>query len=138
VIHPAPSETTAPFWEAARAHRLDLPRCPACRRWLHPQAAGCSCGTNDDVQWESASGQATLLSFTVVRRAPHPALRDDVPYTVLLVVLDEGPQLVSGLRGDAHDLQVGQRLDVTFDDVDDELTLPRFAPIDGKHRGEVS
>jgi uncharacterized OB-fold protein len=130
VIHPAPSEATAPFWEAARAHRLDLPRCPVCRCWLHPQAAGCPCGAGDDARWEQASGGATLVSYTVVRRAPHPALRDDLPYTVLLVALDEGPRLVSGLGGDDHPLRVGQRLAVTFDDVDDELTLPRFVPAD--------
>ncbi len=129
MIHPAPSPATAPFWAGAREHRLTLPRCTACRRWLHPQAGGCPCGMAEDTEWEEASGGATLVSFTVVRRAPHPALADDVPYTVLLVALDEGPQLVSGLAGDGHPLEVGERLDVWFDDIDDELTLPRFAPV---------
>lgn len=127
MIHPGPSPATAPFWAGAREHRLVLPRCVTCRRWLHPQAAGCPCG-GDEVEWETASGRASLVSFAVVRRAPHPAFADDVPYTLTLVALDEGPQLVNGLAGDDHGLQVGGALDVWFDDVDDELTLPRFAP----------
>ncbi|MGH9030702.1 MAG: Zn-ribbon domain-containing OB-fold protein [Acidimicrobiia bacterium] len=127
MIHPAPSPATTPFWELAREHRLGLLRCTGCLRWMHPLAAGCPCGA-DDPEWVAASGGGTLVSFTVVRRPAHPALADDVPYTILLVALDEGPQLVSGLAGDGHALSVGERVRVWFDDVDDELTLPRFAP----------
>ena len=104
----------------------------SCRTWLHPQAAGCPCGAVD-LEWASASGRATLVSYTVVRRPPHPAVADDVPYTVLLVALHEGPHLVSGLAGDATALRIGQELEVAFDDVDDELTLPRFVPTSGGH-----
>jgi hypothetical protein len=68
------------------------------------------------------------VSYAVVRRAPHPAFADDVPYTLTLVALEEGPQLVNGLAGADHGLRVGAALDVWFDDVDDDLTLPRFVP----------
>jgi uncharacterized protein len=129
VIHPGPSPTTAAFWAGARERRLMLPRCIGCRRWLHPQAAGCRCRAVE-VEWQEASGRATLVAFTMVRRAAHPALAGDVPYTILLVALDEGPQLVSGLPGDGHRLRIGERLQVRFDEIDDELTLPRFAPLE--------
>jgi uncharacterized OB-fold protein len=131
MIVPGPSPDTQPFWDAARAHRLELPRCATCWRWLHPQAAGCPCGA-DERAWSEASGRATLLSHTVVHRPPHPSLADEVPYTVTLVALEEGPQLVSGLRGAGHDLSVGQSLVVTFDDVEDDVTLVRFAPPAGR------
>jgi uncharacterized OB-fold protein len=127
MILPQPSPTTAPFWAAARAHRLELPRCDRCRRWVHPQATACPCGAGE-LRWERAGGRGRLVSFTVVRRAPHPALADAVPYTITLVALDEGPQLVSGLPGEGHGLVVGERVEVDFDDVDDEIALPRFVP----------
>jgi hypothetical protein len=127
VIRPAPSSATAPFWAGAREHRLVLPHCPACGRWLHPQTPGCPCGDGEPV-WEPASGRARLVSHAVVRRAAHPALEAELPYTLLLVALDEGPQLVSGLAGDGHELHVGEPMSVWYDDVDGELTLPRFAP----------
>ena len=127
MIHPGPSAATAPFWDTAREHRLALPRCTTCGRWLHPQAAGCACG-GDEVEWTTASGRASLVSYAVVRRAMHPAFSDEIPYTLTLVALEEGPQLVNGLAGDDHDLHVGAALDVWFDDIDDEVTLPRFAP----------
>ncbi len=128
MIHPAPSPETAPFWAAAREHRLVLPRCVECRRWRHPQAPGCPCGAAE-TEWEPASGRARLVSYTVVRRAAHPALATELPYTLLLVELDEGPRLVSGLAGDGHRLQVDDRLAIRFDDRDAELTLPRFEPV---------
>ena len=125
MIRPAPSPEAAPFWAGTREHRLLLPRCVECGCWRHPQAPGCPCGATETA-WEPASGRARLVSYTVVRRAAHPALAADLPYTLLLVELDEGPRLVSGLAGEGHALHVDDRLAVRFDDVDDELTLPRF------------
>jgi uncharacterized OB-fold protein len=128
VILPGPSAATESFWAAAREHRLALPRCGACGTWLHPQSPGCPCGASD-AEWVPASGRASLVSFAVVRRAPHTVLADTVPYTLLLVALAEGPQMVSSLAGGHHSLSVGQQLQVWFDDVTDDVTLPRFAPL---------
>jgi uncharacterized OB-fold protein len=43
------------------------------------------------------------------------------------VKLDEGPQLTSNLVGlSGRTPEIGQRVEVVFDDVDDTLTLHRF------------
>jgi len=63
----------------------------------------------------------------VVHRAPGPAFKDDTPYAVLLVDLEEGPRMISTYTGGGPD-------DVTFDmpvmlvceRIDDVTTLPRF------------
>jgi uncharacterized OB-fold protein len=63
----------------------------------------------------------------VVHRAPGPAFKDDTPYAVLLVDLEEGPRMISTYTG-------GEPDDVTFDmdvvlvceRIDDTTTLPRF------------
>ena len=49
-----------------------------------------------------------MHSFSVVHRAPGPAFKDDVPYAVLLVELEEGPRMISTFTGGTPD-------DVTFD-----------------------
>ena len=127
MIVPEPSPETAPFWAATADHRLLLHHCPLCGTWLHPQIALCPCGSQS-LEWREASGHASLVSYTVVRRTPFPE-QVAVPYTLLLVRLREGPQLISALAGDHHELHCGMPLVVVFDDItagENRWTLPRF------------
>ena len=58
-----------------------------------------------------------------------PAFKDDVPYPVVLVELEEGPRMVSNVVDCANEeLEIGMPLEVVFDAVTDELTLPKFRP----------
>jgi uncharacterized protein len=62
-----------------------------------------------------------------VHKAWFPAFRDDTPYNVVQVELDEGPRLTSHIIGaGAQMIQIGQRVEVVFTDVDQELTLHGF------------
>lgn len=125
MIIPDPAPETAPFWSAAAEQRFLLHHCPGCGAWLHPQSDFCPCGAGA-LEWRQASGLATLVSYTVVRHTPVPAL--DVPFTLVLVRLDEGPQFIASLPGDHHGLRVGMPMRVTYDRVGSATTLPRFVP----------
>ena len=125
-ILPRPSAGTRPFWDAARAHRLVLPRCERCARWANPQEVVHACACGGARAWSEASGRGTIASWTVVRKAAHPAVADEVPYTLLLVRLAEGAQLVSSLPGEGHGLAVGDEVEVSYDDVTSDVTLVRF------------
>ena len=130
MILPEPTPRTLPFWAGAVDGRLLLPRCRHCRAWLHPQDESCPRG-HVDHQWAEASGTGTTLAAATVHRTAHPAL--PVPYTLLVVRLDEGPQLVSSLYGDRW-AAPSSRVGVVFDRVSRDgtpgSTLPRFAPLD--------
>ncbi len=130
MIVPDPSPLTVPFWDAAKKHRLLMHYCRACGTWLHPQVTLCSCGSQA-LEWREASGRASLVSYTVTRRAVLPG-QIDVPYTLLLVRLIEGPQLVSSLPGDDYKLHCGMQLMVQFDDIvvgEQVWSLPRFVAL---------
>src|SRR5439155_859657 len=54
---------------------------------------------------------------------------EDVPYNVVIVELEEGIRLHSNVVGCANEeLRVGMPVEVVFDKVSDEVTLPRFRP----------
>ena len=130
MILPDPSPSTAQFWEAAGRHKLVMHYCTACGTWLHPQVSVCSCGSQT-LEWREVSGQASLVSYTVTRRTMLPD-QVIVPYTLLLVRLLEGPQLVSALPGDNYELHCGMSLIVQFEDIVQEgqvWSLPRFVPL---------
>jgi uncharacterized protein len=84
----------------------------------------------DDIAWRPASGRGRISTFTRVHKAWFPAFADETPYTVVQVELDEGPRLTSRLV-DARDrpVAIGQRVEVTFTDIDDDLTLHGFRVI---------
>jgi hypothetical protein len=127
MILPDPSPETRPFWAAAAEHRLMLRHCARCDRWLHPQFTFCPCGA-PSLDWRESSGDAVLVSHSIVRWVPVPAFRDELPFTLLLVRLREGPQLVSSLPGEGHALRCGMPMRATFTNIDPEIALVRFVP----------
>jgi uncharacterized OB-fold protein len=82
-----------------------------------------------DREWMRASGLGRVDAFTVFDKAYIPAFADDVPYNVALVLLDEGPRMYSNIVGVANeDIDTGMRVEVVFDDVTDDISLPKFRP----------
>jgi len=64
-----------------------------------------------------------------VYQALDPAFANEVPYAAVVVELDEGPRLATWVTGIGPDeLRVGLPVEVWFDDVSDEVTLPKFTP----------
>jgi uncharacterized OB-fold protein len=50
-----------------------------------------------------------------------------VPYTVPLVDLDEGVRMVAAIEGvEPEEMKLGMPVQVVFEDVTAEITLPRF------------
>src|SRR5690606_10009716 len=102
----------------------------------------CNHCLSDALVWRLSSGLGTIYSRTLVHRAPDPKLRDQVPYVVVLVNLDEGFRMMSQLLGpDAAQAMIGARVKVVFEPGSDGTTLPFFKPLDstagneGEHRG---
>jgi uncharacterized OB-fold protein len=127
---PAPDPDSQPFWEGCRAHRLLLQRCTACGRCRFPAAPFCPDCQSRESEWVAASGRGTVFSWIVVR---HPVPKDvyagDVPYVVALVELAEGVRMATNIVGCAPEAVVaGLPVEVTFEDVTAEITLPRFRP----------
>jgi uncharacterized OB-fold protein len=121
---------SAPFWQGCREHKLMLPTCEACARAHLPAGPVCPFCFADAIAWKQATGKGRINTWTVVHKAWFPAFAAESPYNVIQVELDEGPRLTSSLVGGGKP-QIGQRVEVVFDDVDVELTLHRFRPVQG-------
>jgi len=127
-IIPAADELTAPYWSAARERRLVIQRC-ACGRLTHPPVASCPQCHGNDFTWSEMSGRGTVYAFTVVHHSVHPVSADAIPYVIVLVELDEGPRMLTNLRHcDPETVRVGLAVQVIFEDTDETVTLPQFAP----------
>jgi uncharacterized OB-fold protein len=126
---PVVTEETRPYWESAKAHRLALPRCTDCGRFRFPPTAFCPSCLGDGAAWTPVSGRGTVYSFVVMHQVYDASFKDDVPYNVAAVELEEGPRLYTNIVGCANDaIDVGMAVDVHYDDVTPEVTLVKFRP----------
>jgi uncharacterized OB-fold protein len=124
---PTPSAESAPFWEGAKAHKLLLPRCNACGRFWFPPTRRCVHCLSVDFAWVESAGLGRIYSFVVFHRVYHPAFESDVPYTVAVVELDEGPRLLANIVGTPpDDVHCDMRVRVAFEPRGD-MTIPQFA-----------
>lgn len=123
---PVVDEDSKPFWEAARDGKLVLKRCNSCSEFHFFPRAICPHCYSDAVTWAPSSGRGTIYSFTVARRPAGPAFKDDVPYAVALVQLEEGPRIMTRIVADADSVRIGLPVEVTFQAVSDEISLPYF------------
>jgi uncharacterized OB-fold protein len=123
---PRPDMLTAPFWAAAKQRKLLLQHCPSCGDTRFPPGPVCPHCLASDQDWIEASGKGTLESWIDMHRAYWDGYKDDLPYRVCLVRLEEGPVLVSNLVDKTDGLRLGAPVKVVFDAVTEDVTLPKF------------
>ena len=129
---PVVSPLGAGHWVAAREGRLAIQHCADCGQWVHYPSAVCDCCLSTDLRWDDVSGRGTVESFSTVYRGFAPEFEHDLPYTVALVRLDEGVNLLTWLTGVGPDeTEIGQRVEVVFERISDEISLHRFRPATG-------
>ena len=115
-----------PFWDAARENRLVVQSCSDCGDTRFPPSPTCPNCLSPEQTWKPVSGRGVLESWVDFYRAYWDGYKDSLPYRVCLVRLAEGPLLISNLVGDTDNARHGAAVQVVFDKVTDDVTLPKF------------
>ncbi|MGE0580427.1 MAG: Zn-ribbon domain-containing OB-fold protein [Geminicoccaceae bacterium] len=118
---PLPSATaeTRPFWDGCSDGELRYQACGDCGTVQPIPRSFCSHCQSRRLDWKRSSAVGTVLSFTVVQRAPTAAFRAEVPYAIVLVDVDEGFRLmVNSDAGLQPTLAIGQKVRIGFKDVE--------------------
>lgn len=127
---PTISDFNRPFWQAARNHELRLQRCDECNLIWAPNGPVCPRCLSAKFHWEKLSGRGTVASWVEFHRLYIPAFADELPYSVAFIELEEGPRIISNVIGvKGADMKIGMPVEVVFEPVTDEVTLPKFRPI---------
>jgi hypothetical protein len=126
---PAPTPETKPYWDGAAAGELRIQRCLDCARaYFYPRPVCPHCGSFN-VEWFTASGDATLYSY-VINHRPAPGFEADAPYAIAVVQLAEGPRMMTSIVGvpaTPEALVLDMPLRVAFEQRGD-ISLPVFTP----------
>ena len=102
-----------------------------CHYFNHPPRPVCNACHSAALVFEPVSGRGTIYSFSVMYQPNVAGFGDELPYLNILVELEEQPQLflVSNLpETQREQVRIGGRVEVYFEDIDAELTLPKFRP----------
>ena len=127
---PIPDPVTRPFWDSVKAHAIQLQRCGACQRFVFYPRAVCP-GCLGALTWTPVSGRGVVHGFTIPHRHVNPAFGKGVPYVVALIELEEGVRMLSNLievDPTPETVRVGMPVEIVYDDVTPEVTLPKFRP----------
>ncbi len=126
---PRIDEMSRPYWEGAKRHELLLQKCQECGHYRYPPGETCPSCLSDKLEWVKVSGRGSVYTWTVFHQAYHPAYKDDIPYAVVVVELEEGPRMITNLMNcRIEDIKMGMPVEVVFDDVTEEVSLPKFRP----------
>jgi uncharacterized OB-fold protein len=124
---PTLSKDNRPFWEGCKAGKLRMQQCGDCGHIRFPINSVCPKCLSGKFEWKDLSGRGTVFSYVVFHQVYNKAFAGDVPYNVAMVQLEEGPRMYSNVIGVPNDaVKVGDPLEVVFDAVTDEVTIPRF------------
>jgi uncharacterized protein len=126
---PLINEETRPYWDFCKKHELRMQRCLDCGHIRFPVSPVCPGCNSMKSEWTKLSGKGTVYSFTIYRVPYHPAFKDFIPYVVAIIRLAEGPRMESNITGcKVEDVRIEMPVVVSFDDVTDAVTLPKFKP----------
>ena len=93
---------------------IDAQRCTSCDALRWPPLPGCPECHGHDATWVDVASSGTIWSFVVYHRAFAAELRSQIPYTVAMVELDDGPFMVGRLVAGEKPPTVGDRIVAEF------------------------
>ena len=128
---PVPQQESDVYWEKAKQHELWLRNCDECGvAYFYPRDISPCCFSRN-TSWVKASGNASLFTYGIVHRPPHPGFMAEVPFVTAIVELEEGPKMATNIVMDdptPEKLQIGMSLEVVFEDITDDIAIPKFKP----------
>ena len=125
---PQPDDVNRRYWTAAAEGRLVIQQCPHCsHRQFYPRALCTQCG--DEPEWMDCTGRGTVHTYTIIRQMGMRPFRDELPYVVAMIELEEGPLIMGNVTDcDPDTVRIGDPVEVHFVRASDEVGMPYWRP----------
>lgn len=126
---PVPTSWSEQFWNGMLRGRFLLQRCSDCKEYAGYPKVFCPHCHSDSLEWIEASGRGVIYTYSTVMNNPPSTFVDELPYTIAIVSLEEGPRFLTRLVNVQHeDVRCELPVQLVPERVDDELVLPLFEP----------
>lgn len=132
------------YFQFCADRNFHLQRCADCGLFRYPPTSLCPWCMSRNAKWEPVGAEGTVHSYTVVRHAIQPGMKDLAPYAVLIVDLDaqkgkpspeEALRVVGNLATEdgklapsdlVTSIRIGARVRMTFTHIAPGLALPQW------------
>src|SRR5260370_19952141 len=117
------------FWEAARTHELVVQRCRSCSNFQFGPEEICYQCHGFDLQWERVEPSGRIFSWERIWHSSNPALKDALPYVVVLVELPQAGnvRMLGNLLGDPkREPPISGKVEAGFRDHHQGFTLVQW------------
>jgi uncharacterized OB-fold protein len=119
---PIPDRDSEHYWAALAAGRLEIQQCRDCRHWTWPPRPICSHCQSENLSRETSKGTGEVHSWITTHNVYSAAFAKLVPYTTVLVRLDEQPDiLIPGRLVSDVELRQGLRVRVRAEPLTDQI-----------------
>jgi len=107
--------STAKFWrEQESRYNLEGTHCTNCGSFFFPPRSVCpQCRRKGTIELHKFKGTGEVVTYTTVYQAPNSPNRQ-TPYTLAIIMLDEGPRLLSEVICDPEAISTGMRVRAVF------------------------
>jgi hypothetical protein len=129
-IKPPMGHDNAWWWQQAAEDKLVIQRCGDCQVLRHPPRPMCDKCRSMAWDFIEASGEATVVSFTVLRHPQFPGYRYPLP--VVLGQLAEGTRYIAEIVDcEPENVHRGMAITVCIQEDEDGFKIPVFRPSKG-------
>lgn len=124
---PEPIMDDAEFWGNCAKRRLAFQACGDCNTLRHPPTPVCPKCRSMRVIWRDAPEVGEIFSFTRIHHPSHPAVSENLPYIVAIIVFPglDGIRFISNVT-DTDSVHIGMKVRLWWDDIGDGMFIPRF------------
>lgn len=123
------------FYDGCKENKLLYQKCKDCGEVVFFPKELCSNCMSHNLEWVESRGKGKLHTFTVTYAGAPPAFTADGPYVLAIIEMDEGFRLMSNVvECDFAKLSCDMPVEVVFDPVTPEITLPKFRPVEREAR----
>jgi uncharacterized OB-fold protein len=127
---PPLDDLNRPYFEAGGEGVIKLQKCGGCDNIWFPPSQHCPRCLSQDISWQPVSGRAKLWSWVVIHQLYIKSFKDEMPYVVAFVELEEGPFIMSTIVDiDRADLRCDMPLQAKFVPAKEGTWLPVFSPV---------
>jgi uncharacterized OB-fold protein len=89
----------------------------------------CPTCLSDQTEWVKSNGKGKVYTFTVTYQNQSAGFRENLPYIMAYVELDEGIRMLTNIVGcKPEEVKIGMPVEVTFEDATPEISVPLFRP----------
>jgi uncharacterized OB-fold protein len=121
-VLPIPDRDSEHYWAALAAGRLEIQQCRDCGHWTWPPRPICSHCQGENLSWEQTKGTGEVHSWITTHNVYSAAFAKLVPYTTVLVRLDEQADiLIPGRLVSDVELRQGLRVRVRAEPLTDRI-----------------